>query len=60
MFSPEEIDSICSITASLLHLGNIMFVNDPEKDVWWTLLTAQSSRPPPRSSGLRQTTSLTR
>ena len=33
MFSPEEIDSICSITASLLHLGNIMFVNDPEKDV---------------------------
>jgi len=33
MFSPEEIDSICSITASLLHLGNIMFVNDPEKEV---------------------------
>ena len=33
MFSPEEIDSICSVTAALLHLGNIMFINDPEKDV---------------------------
>lgn len=33
MFSPVEVDSICSIVASILHLGNIMFVNDPEKDI---------------------------
>jgi myosin heavy subunit len=33
MFSPEDIDAICSMVASILHLGNIMFVNDPEKDI---------------------------
>lgn len=33
MFTPEEIDFICSTVASILHLGNIMFVNDPEKDI---------------------------